>query len=487
MRICSGNNWVKFIFTAVLLSLLVACAINPVTGKRELMLLSEADEIQLGKNTDAEIVSTYGVYDDADLSAYISDLGMRLAKLSHRPNLPYEFKVMDTPVINAFAVPGGYVYITRGILAFLNNEAELAGVMGHEIGHITARHSAKQYSKAQLTQLGLGLGMMLSESFRKYAGLAQFGVGLLFLKFSRDNERQSDELGVEYSTKAGYDARQMANFFETLERMQPSGGSSGLPEWFSTHPNPADRVVKVKQLARQWQQKVGKKKFIVARNRYLKKINGLVFGEDPRQGYTESGIFYHPSLRFQFPVPAEWKLNNTASQVQMMSPDKKAAIIFTLKTNTTPGAVATQFAEGSKAVVTTRKNLRVNGLPAVKMVSEIATNEGQLRVMSYFIKKGNDVFVFHGFSDAASFTNYESNFSRTMGQFRKLKDPAKINVKPDRVRIKKAVKGGTLKEVLLAFGVAKDRLEKMALLNGMELTDRIAPNTLIKVVEKGRK
>ena len=148
---------------------------------------------------------------------------------------------MDSPVINAFAVPGGYVYFTRGILAYLNSEAELAGVMGHELGHITARHSAKQMSKAQITQIGLGLGSIVSETFAQYAGLAAQGIGILFLKFSRDNEREADNLGVEYSSKAGYDAKEMSNFFVTLNRMHGSGGGS-LPEFLSTHPNPDDRV-----------------------------------------------------------------------------------------------------------------------------------------------------------------------------------------------------------------------------------------------------
>ncbi len=239
---------------------LASCAVNPVSGQRELMLISEDKEIQLGRQTDADVVRQFGIYDDQKLNAYVNGLGQRMGKVSHRPHLAYHFKVLDVSVVNAFAVPGGYVYFTRGILANLNTEAELAGVMGHEIGHITARHSAQQISRAQLAKLAVEAGSVFSDEFRALSGLAGFGVQMLFLKFSRDNERQADDLGVEYASKVGYDASQMANFFETLDRMQAHGDKSGLPSWFSTHPNPEDREKVVRERSREWQQKLGRKK-----------------------------------------------------------------------------------------------------------------------------------------------------------------------------------------------------------------------------------
>ena len=158
----------------------VSCALNPVTGKRELMLLSSADELAMGQQTNPQILQTYGKYDDPELSRYVAELGKRLGALSHQPDLAYNIQVLDSPVVNAFAVPGGYVYLTRGILAYINDEAELAGVVAHEIGHIAARHSAQQYSKAQFAQLGLGLGSVLSKTFRKYAGVASAGSNCSF-------------------------------------------------------------------------------------------------------------------------------------------------------------------------------------------------------------------------------------------------------------------------------------------------------------------
>jgi predicted Zn-dependent protease len=475
-----------FLGLLTLLIFLLSCAVNPVTGKRELMLLSESDEIQLGQQSDGDIVAQYGVYQDEELNSYISGIGMKMAKLSHRPNLPYEFKIMDTPVINAFAVPGGYVYFTRGILAYLNSEAAVAGVMGHEIGHITARHSAKQYSQAQLAQLGLGVGIILSDEFRKYAGLAQFGVGMLFLKFSRDNERQADALGVEYSTLAGYNAVNMANFFETLDRMSPSENSSGLNEWFSTHPNPEDRVVKVKEMALEWQQKIGKQDFKIGQDEYLKKIDGLVFEEDPRQGYVENGVFYHPDLRFQFLVPAEWKLYNTPSQVQILSPEQDAAIILFLESGITPEEAASKFITNSEANVVSQSNIVVNGYPAKRVVMDIAAQQGTVRSFSYFISKEQYTYIFQGLTLLPNYQSFSSQFQSTLGSFKNLTDSKKIIVKPDRIRIMTVQKIGVLRDILLSLGVQSDELEKTSLLNGMELGENIEKGKLVKVIEHGR-
>ncbi len=469
---------------AVLLLFILSCAVNPVTGKRELMLLSESDELMLGKQSDQEIVRQYGIYDDEELNRYISEIGMKMARLSHRPNLPYEFKIMDTPVINAFAVPGGYVYFTRGILAYLNSEAEVAGVMGHEIGHVTARHSAKQYSSAQLAQLGLGVGVIVSDTFRKYAGLAQFGVGMLFLKFSRDNESQADELGVEYSTRAGYDAVHMANFFETLDRMNPSESRSGLEEWFSTHPNPEGRAMKVNQMANDWQLNIGKQNLKVGRDEYLRKIDGLVFGDDPRQGYEENGRFYHPDLRFQFLVPSGWKLYNTPSQVQIMSSEKDAAIILLLESGTTPDAAASQFITNSKATVINQSNVKVNGLSARRVTMDIASQQDTIRALSYFIAKDQYVYIFQGITYQSKFPVHKSVFQSTIGSFSRLYDQKKINVKPDRIKIETVKESGNLRNVLISTGVSQDELERTALINGMYLNDQIDSKTLIKLIER---
>ncbi|MBS1237797.1 MAG: peptidase, partial [Deltaproteobacteria bacterium] len=460
-----------------------SCATNPVSGGPELMLLSESEEIQLGKQTDTEVRKEYGVYEDQKLNAYLNDMCQRLAKVSHRPNLPYKFEIVDASAVNAFAVPGGYVYFTRGILANLNNEAELAGVMGHEIGHITARHSAQQYSRAQLAQFGLVVGGLFMPDL--VSGVAQLGVGMLFLSFSRDNERQADSLGVEYASKAGYDARELAAFFETLERMNPGSDRSGLPGWFSTHPSPEDRVVTVRKEAREWQQKLGMKESKLNREVYLKHIDGLVYGDDPRQGYVDEGIFYHPDMGFQFPIPANWKVNNTPSQVQIMNENKEGGIIFSVANAPSPKEAAAKFVQANRASVLASDSVTVGGFPAHRLVCNIKGESSTIRVVSYFIHKDKSIFYFHGLSAPSVFDKHLNTFEKTMSGFKELSDPKKINVKPDRIRLRTTKAAGSVESAFRTMGIPKDDLDDIALLNGMELSENLPANTLVKVIEKG--
>jgi predicted Zn-dependent protease len=463
-----------------------SCAVNPVTGKQELMLLSEVDEINLGRETDGKIIQQYRIYEDQKLTGYLNDICQRLANVSHRPKLTYHFKVLDVSVVNAFAVPGGYIYFTRGILAAVNSEAELAGLMGHEIGHITARHSAKQYSKAQFTQLGLGIGEILAKDIPMLSGLAQLGVGLLFLRFSRDNEREADDLGVEYSSKAGYDAIHMANFFETLERMNPGLDQSGLPAWFSTHPSPENRVQTIRLRAKEWQQKLGLRDSKTHHDIYLREIDGLMFGDDPRQGYVEENVFYHPELQFQFLVPVKWKLNNKPSQVQMVSEGEDAIMVLSVAAGSSPKEAVRAFISKTGVIVIRSDAIQVNGLLSQRIISEIHTQKTIYRLVSYFIEKGKNVFIFHGLTSIDRFQNYGSLFDHTMRQFKELSDPKRINVKPDRIRIRTPKASDTLENILRSFGVQNEKLQEIALLNGRYLNQMIPANTLIKVVEKGR-
>jgi predicted Zn-dependent protease len=462
-----------------------SCAVNPVTGRQELMLLSESGEIKLGSETDVQVIKEYGIYEDPKLTAYLNDICQRIGRISHRPNLTYNFKIVDVSVVNAFAVPGGYVYFTRGILASLNSEAELAGVMGHEIGHITARHSASQYSKAQFAQLGLGVGMVFAEKIPGLSELAQLGAGMLFLRFSRDNEREADDLGVAYSSKAGYDATQMANFFETLERMNPGSDRSGLPSWFSTHPNPEDRIKVVRVRAKEWQDRLGRRDLVLNRDEYLGRIDGLVFGDDPRQGYVEEHVFYHPELHLQFPVPANWKINNTPSNVQMVSGGQEAVMIFSTTKGTSPHEAAKTFVSKNRARVIGTEAIQVNGLPSEKLLSDVQTQKGVVRVLSYFIQRGKEIFVFHGLTSPGLFQKYGSIFEGTMRNFRELSDPKRINVKPDRIRIRAIGSAGTLENALRSLGVPNEKLKETALPNGRNLDEVIPANTMLKVVEKG--
>ncbi|MGH9893221.1 MAG: M48 family metalloprotease, partial [bacterium] len=285
----------------------LGCARNPVTGKSELSLVSESQEIQMGQQAAKEVAQTIGFYKDPAVSAYVADIGKRMAAESERPNLPWEFNVVDDAAVNAFAIPGGFIYVTRGLMGAINSEAELASVLGHEIGHVTHRHSVQQISKAQLAQLGLGIGSIISSDIAKFGQLAGVGLNLLFLKYGRDAENQADQSGLRYALQQNYDVREMPKVFETLSRMSQAGGGGRLPEWLSTHPDPESRIERTQKMLDTIQIP---SRAIVDREDYLRHVQGMTFGEDPRQGYFEGSRFYHPEMRFQLTFPGDWKRQN---------------------------------------------------------------------------------------------------------------------------------------------------------------------------------
>ena len=481
------NFYLKVAVVFLIIAIGWGCAVNPVTGKKELMLMGEGQERALGLESDPGIIANFGLYQDETMQKFINEKGKEMGAISHRPHLDYQFRILDSPVVNAFAVPGGFVYFTRGIMAHFNNEAEFAGVLGHEIGHVTARHSASQYSKQVLAQGALMAGVIASKDFRDYAGVAQQGLGLLFLKFGRDDESQSDRLGVEYSTKIGYDAHEMADFFQTLKRLSAGRGQS-IPTFMSTHPDPADRYNNVHRLADKWQSEPGvnKANLQVNRNQYLRMIDGLVYGEDPRQGYFENNVFYHPEMKFQYPVPAGWRTNNTPQQVQMAPTDNKALLQLVLAQGQSLSEAANNFISQNKLQAINQRNTRVNGYNALAALSQQVDEQNQrsIKILSYFIQFNNLILQFNGMSLSQDFPRYERYFLNTMTNFRALTDPSKINVSPERVAIRTVQADGTLQQALGRFSVPSNRHQELAILNGMELSERVHKGMLIKTVTK---
>lgn len=461
------------------------CATNPVTGKRQVALISEEQEIAMGREADPQIVAQFGLYEDRALQEFINQKGKEMAAISHRPNLNYQFKIVDSEVLNAFAVPGGYVYFTRGIMAHFNNEAEFAGVLGHELGHITARHSVSQQSKAILGQIGLIGAMVINPELAQFGEAASQGLGLLFLKFGRDAERQSDELGVEYSSKIGYDAQQMAGFFNTLLRKGEESGAQELPNFLSTHPNPGDRNVAVGKLASEWKQKLNLTNAQVNRESYLRRIDGLIYGEDPKGGYLENYVFYHPVLRLQFTVPTNWNYQNTPDKVQMAPKDGRALMFLTLAQGSSLQQAAGTVMQQYKLQTMGSRETTVNGLPALMVEGAQQQQQGGvIRTLSYFIQYNNNIYHLIGVAGQNDFTAFLPVFTGTMQSFRPLTDLAKINKQPDRVRIKTVRQSGTLEEALRSYNVAPNRMEEFAILNGMRRTDRVTQGSLIKVIEQ---
>ncbi len=477
------------LFLLVVLSVLSACAVNPVTGKKQFTLMSEQQEIALGAESDPQIIAQFGLYENADMQKFIDLHGQEMAAISHRPNLKYQFRILDSPVVNAFAVPGGYVYFTRGIMAHFNDEAQFAGVLGHEIGHIAARHSVEQYTKQVVAQVFFMGGLLISKEFRAFANEAQTAMGLLFLKYSRDNESQSDELGVEYSTRVGYDAKEMADFFKTLKALTDESGSS-VPTFLSTHPDPADRYNRVGKLAAEAKVKYPMPSYKINRDSYLALIDGIVYGEDPRQGYVDAGVFYHPELKFSFPVPASWQLANSPSQVQMAPENGKALIVFTLAQGNSLQEAANQAATDLKLTVASSKQISVNGLRALEVLSDQVTQDpgtGQqtsLKIKSVYIQYGQTIYVFHGVSMPDDFAAYVAHFDKTFYGFRELKDAAKINVVPERIKVVPVKQSGSLLQAFEAYRIPAARHKELAVVNGMELSTPVVSGAKIKIFSK---
>ena len=482
------NIPVKIALFSIAVLFVIACAVNPVTGKKQIMLMSEEQEIEMGKQYDPQVIATFGEYKNDMMLAFLQQKTKEMGLISHRPKLQYHIKILDSPVVNAFAVPGGYIYLTRGILAQLNNEAELIGILGHEMGHITARHSVSQQSKQTLGQLVLIGGMIASEKFAQYAEYALQGMQLLFLSFSRDNEREADRLGVEYTSKISYDAHKMADFFQVLNKMNLASHQGGVPTFLSTHPDPGDRYNSVHQSATEWQANLKYPEWKVNTDNYLQMINGIVYGEDPRQGYVEGNIFYHPDLKFRFSFPTGWQLENLPTQVNMAPKEGNALMIFTISSAKTLEEAAQGTIDQLGLTLLDSKRTTVNGMPALATIcKQVSQNQstGQqqaIQVLSYYINYDNMFYVFHGVSAEANFNSFSRLFESNMTSFSKLTDQSKINVKPKRIRVVNVQRTGTLANVFSYYGVPQTQMSSLALLNNMELTDQVQAGKLIKII-----
>jgi len=245
-------------------------------------------------------------------------------------------------------------------------------------------------------------------------------------------------------------------------------------------------VVALRKEAREWQQRLGLRVPKVNRDVYLRHIDGLVFGDDPRQGYVDEGTFYHPDMKFQFPVPANWRVNNTHTQVQIINESKDGGILFSVATAASPKDAAAKFTQANRASVLASDPITVGGFPAHRLVCDVRGQSGTIRVMSYFIQRDKSIFYFYGLSNPSAFDKYLSTFERTMKGFKELSDPKKLSVKPDRIRLRTTKAAGTVENSLRSLGIPKDDLDDIALLNGMELSENLPANTLVKVIEKGR-
>lgn len=462
----------------------LGCARNPVTGKSELSLVSESQEIQMGQAGAKEVAQSIGFYNDAKVQSYVANIGKRMAAVSERPNLPWEFHVVDDASVNAFAIPGGFIYITRGLMSSINTEAELATVVGHEIAHVTNRHSVQQISKSQLAQLGLGIGSILSSDIAKFGQLAGAGLGLLFLKYGRDAENQADAGGFRYALGQNYDVREMPKVFETLGRISESGGGGRLPEWLATHPEPGNRIEHIEKMLDTVP--LDQRKLIVAREEYLKHIQGMTFGEDPRQGYFEGNAFYHPQMRFQLKFPDQWKKQNLPQAVVAVSPNEDAIVQLALAGQNSPEQAASQFLSQQGVRAGNASRTSINGLPAASSYFQAQTEQGQIEGLVSFISYGGQTFGLMAYTPAGKLSSYDQVFQSTIRSFTELRDQSKINVQPARVELVKVPRQLTLEQFNAQYPSSVP-IEQLAIINELEGPQALIPaGRTVKRVVGGR-
>jgi len=460
---------------------LTACARNPVTGKRQLALISEQQEIELGKQSAEEVKATMGLVKDDKLQAYVSRVGHELAALTERPKLPWAFAVVDDPTPNAFALPGGFVFVTRGLMTNLNSEAELAMVVGHEIGHVTARHSVSQISKQELAQVGLGLGSVLVPGAAQLGQLAGAGMQLLFLKFSRADESQADQLGFRYGTKGRYDMREGIQVMETLSRISKAEGGGSTPDWLQTHPNPDNRV-KVLQddvaKVASWQ---GTK---VNRGELLAVVNGLVYGQNPRQGFVQNDRFYVPDLGIQVDFPKGWKIQNQPSAVVAQSPQGDAAIQITVA-QASPTQAAQQFS-GQQGVQTKPWSGKCGSDvgSGTCVAFQAQSQQGPVSGVAGFIGDQGKTIAITAFAPAQAAQSRSGELEGALTAVHKLNDPRAESVQPAKVEVVTVNEAMTLEQFNSKYP-STIPLAELAIANGVQEKATIQPGAQLKRVTGG--
>jgi predicted Zn-dependent protease len=482
------------------LALPASCArvVNPATGQTEFTAMGPEQERQIGEEQHPQVLMQFGgVYEDPELQAYVTRIGEDLAAVSELPELDFTFTVLNSDVINAFALPGGYVYITRGLLALADNEAELAGVMAHEIGHVTARHSAQRYSRGVLAQGGVAIGSILAGVFGggAAADLVQQAGGLgaqaYLAGYSRDQEFQADELGIRYLARAGYDPTAMSSFLNKLERNDElmrrlagrDGGADPASSWFATHPRTPDRVLRAAEQASA--ATAGEAR--IERGRYLAEIDGMIYGEDPSQGLVRGRTFVHPELGFAFDVPSGYQIINTPAAVIGQArnglmkfdaarvPDARGVAAYLA------GDWARELGAGRLANVAESE---VNGMPAASAVAPGQLDNGQPVTVALAALRAGDERVYRFmFVSPERMSSAQANaYQATVNSFRRLSANEAAAIDARRLQVVTVAPGQNVEYFVRRMAVDDLPREQFELLNGLDPGDSLSPGQKVKLV-----
>ncbi len=468
------------------------CATNPVTGRADVVTMTAEQEVAIGRESHPQILQKFGRYDDEALQAYVNEIGQKIARVSHRPELQYTFTVLDTQDINAFALPGGYVYITRGIMAYLNSEAELVAVLGHEVGHVTARHAVRQQAGATATGVGATIVGILTGS-GDLASVANMAGTALVSGYGRDMELEADDIGAQYLNRLGYDPDAMIDVVRLLKNQETFEVQLARQEGreprvyhgvFATHPDNDTRLKEVVAAAHKVDTGESRPD---GRQAYLDRINGLPFGPSRAQGVVRGSRFYHADMGFTLAFPTGWTIQNLPTKVVAFTPQKDAFLevtVMPIPPNVDPKAFIGRNLAGTP--LTEAGPLQVNGLPGYTAVArEVPLPWGNRGPARYAVVYFNNLaYVFRGATRLNSaLSASDPLFLSSIKTFRRLKDNEFELAEPDRISLVKVDSRATIEELARKSPIRQYPAERLRLLNDLYPNQEPVPGQQLKVVD----
>lgn len=481
----------RFMLLLMLLTLLSACAKNPATGNQDFVMMSETEELKIGKQAFAEFSKNLILLPENDpLAQYVNHVGQKVAATADRQDLFYHFYVVDDATINAFALPGGFIFIHRGLINHMNNEAELAAVLGHEVGHVTARHSVQQISKARAYQTAL----MITSVFVPIPQGATMFTDLIALSiiqgYGRDAEFQSDELSIRYLTQAGYDPNATIGILKTLKRLdeidtlEKTDAGEKVEKYhgaFSSHPETRKRIEKSIAEAAAGQVSGG----LTNRNTLLTAINGYAYGDSAEQGAVVGRRFLHPELGFQLEFPKEWVINNTPQALQARL--RKQEVYFQLQLVELQKRYSVE--EVLQKSFPKERNLKINSGRQAGMdyahasIKRSAPKVSFAKIDAHVFLQGSRAFVLTMWSDRDEFDKHAADFATIAKSFRSYDKQRDGDV--PRIAIHQWSAGDSWQALAASNKNILGRFtaDRLAALNGMGLEEKPATGSLIKIVK----
>jgi len=478
----------------LLFTLISSCAVNPVTGKQDLVLFTEADEIALGKKTSLEVMQQYSAYENPALQKYVQDVGAKVARKSHRNNLIYRFTVLDSKEVNAFALPGGYIYITRGLMSYLKSEAELAAVLGHEVGHVTARHSVRQYSANQLANIGIALGsIFIPGANQASTQLAQLFGSALLRGYGRDHELEADRLGAEYLARTGYNPNAMLDVIRVLKNQEVFEKERALSEGrepriyhgvFSTHPDNDTRLQEVIGAAKTLSETTASANY-VGHEEYMSFMDKLIYGDSPREGILRGSRFFHKELGFSMSFPKKWNVTNRPDRILLTAPGGGAIIQITaedINKKLSPRNFMIQRMGLNN--LDNESALNINGLEAHTGISVINNGKGSRPTRFTVLYFEQRAYIIAGMSkNPNELGKYDHAILDTAKSFHALTKNEEILAKPLRIKVVKASNETRFSSLAKQSPLESHAESQLRLLNAKYPAGEPEKGTLLKVIE----